>query len=79
MASPFIEIITSADPKIRNQPLDAVCSRISTEELLAACGELDDFRRSSDNSFTSASAPFFLYAIHRFHLPAPIAGRGQQP
>ncbi|HEX4349875.1 MAG TPA: UTP--glucose-1-phosphate uridylyltransferase, partial [Verrucomicrobiae bacterium] len=81
MASPLIEIITSADPKIRNQSLDAVCSRFSAGELLAACGELDDFRRSSDNLYERVRALFFLYAIHRFHLPGrlPAGGNGLIP
>ncbi len=81
MASPLIDIITSADPKIRNQPLDAVCSRASVTELLAACAELEDFRRSSDNLYERVRALFFLYAIHRFHLPGrlPTGGNGLIP
>jgi hypothetical protein len=72
MSSPLIEIITSADPKIRNQSLDAVCARASAQELLAACAELDDFRRRSDNLYERVRALFFLYAIHRFHLPGKL-------
>ena len=69
MASPLIEIITSADPKIRNQSLDAICAKASAEELLTAGAELDAFRRRSDNLYERVRALFFLYAIHRFHLP----------
>ncbi len=76
MASPLIEIITSADAKIRNQSLDDVCRRASAAELLTACAELDDFRRNSDNLYERVRALFFLYAIHRFHLPAKLTAAG---
>ena len=72
MASPLIEIITSADPKIRNQSLDAICAKASAEELLTAGAELDAFRRRSDNLYERVRALFFLYAIHRFHLPGKL-------
>jgi hypothetical protein len=72
MPSPLIEIITSADPAIRNQSLDAVCTRATAEELVAACGELDAFRQRSKNLYERVRALFFLSAIHRFHLPAKL-------
>ncbi len=69
MAGPLIEIITSTDPKVRNRSLDSVCRAASLEQLTAACAELDGFRRHSDNLYERVRALFFLYAIHRFHLP----------
>jgi hypothetical protein len=69
MAGSLIETITSADPTIRNQSLDSVCRTASREQLVAACAELDAFRRRSDNLYERVRALFFLYAIHRFHLP----------
>ena len=69
MPGPLIEIITSTDAKIRNRSLDSVCRAASPEQLMAACAELDDFRRHSDNLYERVRALFFLYAIHRFHLP----------
>ena len=41
-------------------------------ELLAACAELEAFRRRSDNLYERVRALFFLYAIHRFHLPGKL-------
>jgi hypothetical protein len=72
MASPLIEIITSPDARVRNQSLDAVCARATAGELLAACAELEAFRRNSDNLYERVRALFFLYAIHRFHLPGKL-------
>jgi len=72
MPHPLIAIITSADLTIRNQSLDAVCAQSSAAELLAACAELDAFRRRSENLYERVRALFFLYAIHRFHLPAKL-------
>lgn len=73
------EIITSPDPEVRNRSLDAYCRTASTEELLQQCEALESFRHTSDNLYERVRACFFLYAIHRFHLPSkpgyPIHGR----
>jgi hypothetical protein len=81
MPGPLIEIITSTDSKVRNRSLDSVCHAASLEQLAAACAELDDFRRHSDNLYERVRALFFLYAIHRFHLPLKegISRRGLIP
>ncbi|HET6407696.1 MAG TPA: UTP--glucose-1-phosphate uridylyltransferase [Chthoniobacteraceae bacterium] len=61
--------ITSPEPGIRNRSLDTYCAEASFEDLLRECGELDAFRRLSENLYERVRALFFLYAIHRFHLP----------
>src|SRR5258708_2532251 len=66
-------IITSADPAVRNQSLDAACAGLSLDDLLQECAGLDDFRRHCENLYERVRALFFLYAIHRFHLPAKLA------
>ena len=78
MAGKLIEIITAADPAIRNQSLDAFCRAASLEDLLAECAALEKFRHRSENLYERVRALFFLYAIHRFHLPEKrgIRGRG---
>lgn len=65
----LISLITSPDPAARNQSLDGLCRRASVAELAAACAELDAFRRRRENLYERVRALFFLYAIHRFHLP----------
>ena len=67
--SKLIEIITSTDPEIRNRSLDDFCRSASLSDLLAECEALDRFRRQSDNLYERVRALFFLYAIHRFHMP----------
>jgi hypothetical protein len=62
-------IITSADPAIRDTPLDALCGPASLADLLDQCNDLEAFRRDADNLYERVRALFFLYAIHRFHLP----------
>jgi hypothetical protein len=62
-------IITAADPTVRNRPLDAFCRAATADDLLRECADLDRFRRASDNLYERVRALFFLYAIHRFHLP----------
>jgi hypothetical protein len=72
MTSTLIDIITSPNAKIRDQSLDAVCAGASAEELLASCAELEAFRRRGPNLYERVRALFFLYAIHRFHLPGKL-------
>jgi hypothetical protein len=69
MKTAFEQIITATDPAVRNRPLDGMCAGLSSAELLAACDRLEDFRRASSNLYERVRALFFLYAIHRFHLP----------
>jgi hypothetical protein len=79
MASVLTEIITSEDPQVRDRSLDAWASQASMTELLAECAALESFRNGCDNLYERVRACFFLYAIHRFHLPArpelPVGGR----
>ncbi len=72
MSSRLIEIITSPDPEVRNRSLDAFCRQASRQELLVECKALETFRRASDNLYERVRALFFLYAIHRFHLPQKL-------
>jgi len=67
--SRLIALITAGDVETRDRPLDAVCRDLPLPELLAECQALDRFRRSSDNLYERVRALFFLYAIHRFHIP----------
>ena len=69
MSGRLTGIITAADPAVRNQSLDAVCRGASLEQLLAEGADLDAFRRRSENLYERVRALFFLYAIHRFHIP----------
>lgn len=77
MKSRLTEIITASDPAVRNQSLDAVCRAASLETLLGECAALDAFRRQSENLYERVRALFFLYAIHRFHIPR-IPGLNQR-
>jgi hypothetical protein len=70
MTGHLIAIITADDPQVRDQSLDAWCQTATLPHLLAACAELEHFRRESDNLYQRVRACFFLYAVYRFHLPA---------
>ena len=67
--SHLIDIITASDPAIRNQSLDAFCRPATLADLQAECAALETFRRNCDNLYERVRALFFLYAIHRFHMP----------
>jgi hypothetical protein len=76
MNSLLVSLITSPDPALRNRSLDEVCSGLDAAACLAECAALEQFRRSSDNLYERVRALFFLYAIHRFHLPSKLVNRG---
>ncbi len=66
------ELITSEDPAVRNRSLDAWCRAASLGELVQEAAELEAFRRASGSLYERVRALFFLYAIHRFHVPAKL-------
>ena len=75
-AGRLIQIITSMDAEVRDRSLDAFCRSASLPELLAECASLEAFRRTSDNLYERVRALFFLYAIHRFHIPQKLPPSG---
>lgn len=81
MSRQLLDLIVSPDPAVRNQPLDALASRWSLGELLAECDSLETFRQENDNLYHRVRALFFLYALHRFHVPlkAGLSSRGSIP
>jgi hypothetical protein len=70
MTGKLRNLITSSDPAVRNQPLEVVCQRASLEQLLEECADLEAYRPGCENLYQRVRALFFLYAIHRFHLPS---------
>jgi hypothetical protein len=70
--SRLTRIITSPDAAIRDQSLETACASLDAAELLAEAAELDSFRRDAKNLYERVRALFFLYAIHRFYLPAKL-------
>ena len=72
MASGLLATIRSDHPDMRNRPLDSLCRNLTASELLAACSELDRFRRTSDNLYERVRALFFLSGVYRYHLPPKL-------
>jgi hypothetical protein len=72
MPGDLTTLITSADPAVRDRSLDAFCRDASLPRLMAECDALDAFRRRSENLYERVRALFFLYAIHRFHVPQKL-------
>jgi hypothetical protein len=69
--SRLLQIITSSGDE-RNDSLDSICENATLAQLLDDCAALDDFRRDCDNLYQRVRALFFLYAIHRFHIPRHV-------
>lgn len=70
----LLDIIRSTEASIRDAALDQWCRGRSLQELLAACEQLDQFRRHCENLYERVRALFFLYSLHRFHLPQQLKG-----
>ncbi|MCC6396219.1 MAG: UTP--glucose-1-phosphate uridylyltransferase, partial [Bacteroidetes bacterium] len=79
--STLTDIITADVQSVRDQTLDAFCRKASVDQLLEECWELEAFRHTSGNLYEQVRALFFLYTIHRFHLPgrAGVRSRGLIP
>jgi hypothetical protein len=79
MTARITEIIDGSTPTLRNLALERWCTGRSVADLLAACAELEDYRRRETNLYRRVRALFFLAAIHRYELPAradyPRTGR----
>jgi hypothetical protein len=73
MPASLVDIIGSADPAVRDTPIERWCAGRGAGELLDACRELDAYRRRESNLYRRVRALFFLAAIHRYHLPAQAA------
>ena len=67
--SELVNMIRSNDPMIRDLSLDIFCCGLSADQLITECRALEKFRYFSDNLYEKVRALFFLYAIHRFHIP----------
>jgi hypothetical protein len=77
--SPFIETIVAADPALRDRSLASLCRGLSAPQLLAACEELETFRRQAGNLYQRVRAALFAYAILRFHLQDASGVRAAGP
>ena len=83
MSPSLTAIITGRGDADRNLAIERWCEGRSTEELLAAAAELEDYRRGEANLYRRVRALLFLSALHRYHLPArpdfPRLGRVPYP
>ncbi len=77
-ASVLVAVITSPDADTRNRSLGEWARTATLGQMLAECDALETFRSHCPNLYERVRACFFLYALHRFHLPAcadlPVSG-----
>lgn len=74
--SVLVGVITSTDPAVRDSSLDGFCRSASLDVLLEECAALEAFRKGSENLYENVRALFFLYSIHRFHIPERVRPNG---
>lgn len=68
MSNELINTITSSDGSIRNRSITILLRGKNRDELLETAGELDSFRKSSDNLYHKVRASLFLFVIYRLYL-----------
>ncbi|MBT8037117.1 MAG: UTP--glucose-1-phosphate uridylyltransferase [Verrucomicrobiae bacterium] len=73
MDSKLVAIIQAEVPAQRDTALQLACQDLDLQGLLDECAMLDAFRREETNLYHRVRALFFLYAIHRYHLPDQLA------
>jgi len=67
---PLTDLITSAEPAVRDGSLDQACSGADLGDLLGEATRLEQFRHGSLSLYDRVRACALLYALHRFHIPA---------
>ena len=67
--SVLVNIITTKTHGVRNQSVDTFCRKMNSAQLLQECESLEKLRHTNENLYEKVRALFFLYDIHRFHLP----------
>lgn len=72
------QLITASDPALRDLSLTDACASLDASALLLECAELEHFRQRNPNLYHRVRALFFLYAIHRFHLPERLSDQPGQ-
>src|ERR1022692_4962562 len=76
----FVRRLTGGARRHREADRKQPCpTYFALADLQSESAALDRFRRASDNLYERVRALFFLYAIHRFHLPFKAGVRAQAP
>jgi hypothetical protein len=70
MTPRVVDLIDAPDAGTRDQAIESWCRGRSADELLAACADLEAYRRRESNLYHRVRALFFLATIHRYCLPA---------
>ncbi|MBY0503511.1 MAG: UTP--glucose-1-phosphate uridylyltransferase, partial [Bryobacteraceae bacterium] len=75
------EILTTTDPALRDCALESFATQATAAMLLDEAAALETMRHRQENLYVRVRALFFLYAIHRFYLPAKaqVPARGIIP
>ena len=65
----LVQIITAKDPAVRDLSLDGECKDKPLKFLLSEAEALEKMRLENENLYEKVRGLFFLYALHRFHIP----------
>ena len=68
LGTTLIETIQSSEPAIRDRSLRSLVGESSLADRLAACEELEQFRRRASNLYERVRASLFLHALYRYEI-----------
>ena len=81
MGSALIDTIVAGDSSLRDRTIESLVAGMSLDDLLAACVQLEEFRRSTRSLYEQVRATMFLHAIYRYHIQESpsLPGTGSIP
>ena len=75
----LIQLITAAEPGLRNQPLEVACAGLTTDDLLKQCARLDGFRRRQDRVVQHVDEDAGVHELVRVQDAVRVPERRLQP
>lgn len=75
----FSEVLTSADPAIRNTPFERLAAALSLDQCASAAHELEGFRAQTESLYQRVRALLFLSSLHQFHIVPQATGAALLP
>ncbi len=75
----FIDVLTSADPAVRNTPFERLAAELSLDQCTAAAESLESFRSQTESLYQRVRSLLFLSGLHQFHIVPQAHGAALLP
>jgi galactokinase/mevalonate kinase-like predicted kinase len=75
----FIDVLTSADPAVRNTPFEQLAAPLNLTQCADAATALESFRATTDSLYQRVRSLLFLSSLHQFHIVPQASGAALLP